>query len=100
VSFLDAKGRQIGSPAQRQANGRPATITLASGGNAYSSLAVTDPGIPPCSGSTPAAQVRIFPPGDTQSILVTAPSGMLVCSSPNTAGYLSSIVTTVSAASF
>ncbi len=100
VSFLDAKGRQIGSSAQRQPSGRPATITLAASGNAYSSLAVTDPGIPPCSGSTPAAQVRIFPPGNTQSILVKAPSGMLVCSSTNTAGYLSSIVTTVSAASF
>lgn len=100
VSFLDAKGSQIGSSAQRQATGQPATITLAGGGNAFSSLAVTDPGIPPCSSSTAAAKVRIYPPGDTQSLLVTAPTGMLVCSSPNTAGYLSSIVTSVSAASF
>lgn len=100
VSFLDAKGSQIGSAAQRQASGQPATITLGGGGNAFASLAVTNPGIPPCSSSTAAAKVRIYPPGDTQSLLVTAPTGMLVCSSPNTAGYLSSIVTAVSAASF
>ncbi len=97
VSFLSAGGSQIGAPAQRQTGGTVATVTLAAGGNAYSSVAVTDPGIPPCSSQATAAQVRIYPPGQTQSALVTAPSGMAVCSSPNTSAYTSATVTPVSA---
>lgn len=95
VSFLDASGHQIGDAAQRQ-GGTPATVTLAAGGNAYSSIAVTDPGIPPCSGSTTATQVRVYPPGETQSATVAAPPGLLVCSSPNTSAYQSSSVSPVS----
>lgn len=89
VSFLDGSGHQIGDPAQRQ-GGTPATVALAKGGSAYASMAVTDPGIPPCTGSTAAAQVRVYPPGETQAATVAAPSGLLVCSSPNTASYQSS----------
>ena len=95
VSFLDASGHQIGDPAQRQGS-TPATVTLAAGGNAYSSIAVTDPGIPPCSGSATASHVLVYPPGETQSAAVTAPSGLLVCSSPNTSAYQSSSVSPVS----
>ena len=97
VSFLDSSGSQIGAPAQRQPT-TPATITLAAGGNAYASVSVTDPGIPPCSGSTAATKVRVYPPGETSAATVTTPSGLLVCSSPNTGSYLSSTVTPVSAA--
>jgi len=98
VSFLTAAGSQIGAPAQREGNLTPATITLASGGNAYSSVSVTDPGIPPCSTSVSATQVRIYPPGETHSTLVAAPSGgIAVCGSPNTANYQSAIVSPVSA---
>ncbi len=96
VSFLDSSGHQIGDPAQRQ-GGSPATVTVAAGASAFASVAVTDPGIPPCTGSTPAAQVRVYPPGETHAAAVTAPSGLLVCSSPNTSAYLSSTVTPVSA---
>jgi len=95
VSFLDASGHQIGDPAQRQ-GGTPATVTLAAGGSAYSSIAGTDPGIPPCSGSATATQVRVYPPGETQAATVTAPTGLLVCSSPNTSTYQSSSVSPVS----
>ena len=96
VSFVDSGGHQIGEPAQRQGSS-PTTVTVAAGASAFASIAVTDPGIPPCSGSTAAAQVRVYPPGETQAALVTAPSGLLVCSSPNTSAYLSSTVTPVSA---
>ena len=58
-------------------------------------MAVTDPGIPPCSSQGTATQVRIYPPGQTQAALVTAPSGVAVCSSPNTSAYLASTVTPV-----
>jgi len=96
VSFLDTSGNQIGDPSQRQGGSTP-TVTVSSGGSAYASIAVTDPGIPPCTGSSKAAQVRIYPPGETNSTQVTAPSGLLVCSSPNTSAYSSSFVTPVSA---
>ena len=96
VSFLTGNGQQIGAPAQR-AGGAVVTVTLAAGGNAYASVAVTDPGIPPCTGSAPVANVRVYPPGQTQAVLVTAPSGMLVCSSPDTSAYQSASVTAVSA---
>jgi len=97
VSFLSSSGAQIGAPAQRQSGGAVTTVTLAAGGNAYSSVAVTDPGIPPCSSQATAAQVRVYPPGQTQSALVTAPSGVAVCSSPNTSAYTSATVSPVSA---
>ncbi|MGA2835444.1 MAG: DUF4232 domain-containing protein [Acidimicrobiales bacterium] len=97
VSFLDASGSQIGAAAQREGNVAIATVTLSVGGSAYSSVAVTDPGIPPCSGSATAAQIRIYPPGQTQSTSVAAPSGLQVCSSPNTANYSSAIVTPITA---
>jgi len=97
VSFLDTGGHQIGAPAQRPSGTALTTVTLMVGGDAFSSVAVTDPGIPPCSGSTAAAQVRVYPPGETRSTTIPAPSGLQVCSSPNTAAYLSSIVTPVSA---
>lgn len=95
VSFLDASGSQIGDPAQRQGSA-PTPVVLASGGSAYSSISITDPGIPPCSGSAHASQVRVYPPGETHASQVPATSGMLVCSSPNTSAYRSSTVSAVS----
>lgn len=97
VSFLTAGGALIGAPAQRQSGATPATVTLAAGGSAYSSVGVTDPGIPPCSSSATATQVSVFPPGETHAIIVAAPSGTQVCSSPNTTAYQSAIVMPVSA---
>ena len=67
VSFLAAGGTQIGAPAQRESGLTPATVTVAPGGSAYSSVGITDPGIPPCSGASTATQVRVYPPGQTQS---------------------------------
>ena len=96
VSFLTSGGTQIGAPAVRSGGAAPTTVTLAAGGDAYSSVAVTDPGIPPCSSQSDAAQVRVYPPGQTQSALVTAPTGVAVCSSPNTSAYSSATVTPVS----
>jgi len=39
----------------------------------------------------------VYPPGETQAAVVAAPSGLLVCSSPNTAAYSSALVSPVSA---
>jgi len=98
VSFLTAGGTQIGAPAERAGTPNLATVALTPGGNAYASVAVTDPGIPPCATSVSATQVRIYPPGETHSVLVATPSGgIAVCGSPNTTAYRSAIVTPVSA---
>jgi hypothetical protein len=97
VSFLATGGSQIGVPAERAGGGTVTTVTLAPGGDAYSSVAVTDPGIPPCTSQATAAQIRIYPPGQTQAAVVAAPSGLAVCTSPNTTSYTSSTVTPVSA---
>lgn len=92
VSFLDAGGRQIGSPAQRTAGIGATSVSLALGGNAYSSVLVSDPGIPPCSSSAIATRVQVFPPGETHAALVAAPSAIAVCSSPNTPSFLAAII--------
>jgi hypothetical protein len=100
VSFLTAGGTQIGVPAQRGSGIAFATVTLAPDGSAYSSVGVADPGIPPCTSSATATQVRVFPPGETHAVVVAAPSGIAVCSSPNTANYQSAIVTPMTSTSF
>ena len=92
VSFLAADGSQIGSPAQRTSGIGATSVSLAPGTNAYSSVSVTDPGIPPCSSSGTATQVRVFPPGETHAALVAAPNAIAVCSSPNTPSFLSAII--------
>ena len=92
VSFLNAGGEQIGSPAQRTAGIVATSVSLALGGNAYSSVLVSDPGIQPCSSSATATRVQVFPPGETHAALVAAPSAIAVCSSPNTASFLAAII--------
>jgi hypothetical protein len=91
VSFLAAGGSQIGVPAQRTIGVGVAAVTLAPGASGYSSVIVTDPGIPPCSSRGTATQVRVYPPGETHAALVAASGGIAVCSSPNAASYQSAI---------
>jgi hypothetical protein len=89
VSFLAAGGSQIGVPAQRTVGVGVTTVTLAPGASGYSSVTVTDPGIPPCSSQGTATQVRVYPPGETHAALAAASGGIAVCSSPNAASYQS-----------
>lgn len=91
VSFLTAAGSQIGAPAVRTAGVGVVAVPVAAGSNAYASVAVTDPGIPPCTTQAQATQVRVYPPGQTQAATVAA-GGIAVCSSPNTSAYQSAIV--------
>jgi hypothetical protein len=92
VSFLAADGSQIGSSAQRTSGVGVASVALAPGALAYSGLSVTDPGIPPCSSAGTATQVRVFPPGETHAALAVPPTGIAVCSSPNTPSYRSALI--------
>jgi hypothetical protein len=98
VSFLTSAGQQIGAPATREPGTTIHTVPLAPGGRAQADLAVTDPGIPPCSAQAVAKYVRVYPPGNTQSENVTAPGTLEVCSSPNTPSYSSAQIGPVTSA--
>lgn len=77
VSFLDASGRQIGAPAQRN----PIThnsVTLAPGATAYAHLSVTDPSVLAGCPATPVQQVRVYPPNQTEYVDIAA-GGVAVC---------------------
>ena len=94
VSFLNASGATIGSITSREGNESPATVTVSPDGFAVASLAVTDPGIPPCAASSIASFVRVYPPGSFSSFSIPV-TGVNVCSSPSTANYEDSFVAPV-----
>ena len=98
VSFLTSAGQQIGAPATREPGTTIHTVALAPGSRAQADLAVTDPGIPPYAGQSVAKYVRVYPPGNTQSVNVTAPGTLEVCSSPNTPSYSSAQIGPVTSA--
>jgi hypothetical protein len=72
VSLVDTSGNPIGQPATRDASHPAVLVTLAGNGSAYATLRFPDPGNFPagqCS-SAQSANLRVYPPGQTQSILV------------------------------
>jgi len=72
VSLADASGNQIGQPATRNSVHPSDVVTLQGNGYAYSLLGFPNPGNFPsgkCS-STKSTSLRVFPPGETQSLLV------------------------------
>ena len=99
VSFLDSHGKQIGPPAQQRTAVSRQLVTLAAGANGYATLDVTDPSIPPCAGAGTVAQIRVFPPGSYTAASIEPASGMVVCTSQNTARYTATSVGPVTAAS-
>lgn len=74
VSFVTGSaGQQVGAPASRAtAAGTEKLVTLAPGQSAYAQLAVAEAGNygTTCQ-ITPTDGLRVYPPGDTTSILVT-----------------------------
>jgi hypothetical protein len=81
VSFLDAAGRQLGSPAEMT----PAPvkrILLPTGGSASAVLAYSNAEAYPDSTCRPAeaARVRVYPPGER--VPLTVPDEVLVCAAP------------------
>jgi len=72
VSLADASGNQIGQPATRNSVHPTKAVTLPGNGYAYSLLGFPNPGNFPsgkCS-SKKSTSLRVFPPGETQSLLV------------------------------
>jgi hypothetical protein len=71
VSFVDANGVQIGTPA-RETPSQRRTVKLASGASANAPLQQPDPGNfdPPTCQPTTADRLRVYPPGDKQALFI------------------------------
>jgi hypothetical protein len=76
VSFLDASGHPTGNPAARNRLSY-VPVDLAPGATAYAHLSVNDLGNPPCSAS--ARYIRVYPPNETHSALITTPTPIRMC---------------------
>jgi len=73
VSLVDGSGAVVGKPAERNSVKSPQVVTLTPGKHAYALVAFPNPGnYPPgvCSNAQ-AASVRIYPPDELRSMLVT-----------------------------
>lgn len=79
VSFLDAAGHQLGSPAA-QGPGAIRRVFLAPGGGAAATLTYSNAAAYPDSTCRPdqASTVRVYPPGERAAL--TAADPILVCS--------------------
>ncbi|MHA7180064.1 DUF4232 domain-containing protein [Arthrobacter sp. MDB2-24] len=78
VSFVDAAGIQIGAAADRDGSAT-APVTLAPGGSVTTTLRQTNAqNYGPDCGITPAAGLRIYPPGATDSLVL--PQAIPACS--------------------
>ncbi|WP_311984591.1 DUF4232 domain-containing protein [Parafrankia sp. CH37] len=85
VSVVDEAGRQIGAAADRNGpSGAP--VTLAPGGRAGATLAITQPGLlPGCESTdetTRGTRLRVYPPGNRASLLAAVPGGVQTCRDP------------------
>lgn len=83
VSFLDASGRQIGSPAEYSPGPSP-RVLLRTGGSANALLGIAQAGNYPDSVCRPrgAERVRVYPPGERVPLAVA--DEVQVCSVPGT----------------
>lgn len=88
VSYVDASGHQIGAAAQRDTSlgYGPRAVTLSSGASAIALFQVKTavPQARPSCRSTSASGLRVYPPGNTASIVVhpQASHKPLTCANP------------------
>jgi hypothetical protein len=75
VSAVDLAGRQVGAPASRETDKKPAVVTLGRGVTATAVLRVVEAGNFPAAscGAVTAAGLRVFPPGQSTSKVVPFP---------------------------
>jgi hypothetical protein len=76
VSLLDASGHQIGTPATRAA-GTAATVVLAPGAVASTTVHTLNAGVAPGGCWAPSASVKIYPPSELDPL--TVPGSITVC---------------------
>ena len=72
VSAVGLGGKQLGSPARRDAVVTPHLVTLAKGATTHVELGITDPGFysPSACPRANAIGLRVYPPGATASTIV------------------------------
>jgi hypothetical protein len=93
VSFIaGTDAHQIGRPAQRDRRVGAAPVTLVPGATVHVIIAVADYGNYDQQTCQPARATgyRIFPPGSTGSLLISAPQ--MVCSKPGLQGFQTTVV--------
>jgi hypothetical protein len=76
VSLLDAAGAMLGQSAMDDTTGSPAAValTLAPAASAYAHVGfLKAPGNSPGDCTTTSATLRVYPPGETAALLVSAP---------------------------
>jgi Protein of unknown function (DUF4232) len=95
VSFIaGTDAHQIGAPALRDARFSAAPVTLAPGATVHATVGIANYANYEPQGCQPgrATGYRIFPPGSTGSLLVSAPQ--TVCSKPGVQNFLTTVVHT------
>jgi len=72
VSLVDASGTQIGQPAMRNSGSTPSSVTINGGSSGYFQVGFPNPGnfSPGKCSSDESKNLRVYPPGDTQSLLI------------------------------
>jgi hypothetical protein len=72
ASLVDGSGAQLGHPAQRNPVYTPHVVTVLPNQSAYSRLGFPNPGnFPPGQCTANASNLRVYPPDDLQSLLVS-----------------------------
>lgn len=92
VSFLDASGRQMGTPVPRNAVSY-STVDIAPGATAHALLVVGNPDMvsnPSCPASVPR-WIRVFPPNETASVRLDAGT-MRICATDSSRNYIDPVV--------
>jgi hypothetical protein len=88
LSFLDAHGKQVGPAAARDP--RPVrTLTIAPGKTIFSSMGIAEAANYPTSMCKPATatKARIYPPGNTASVVLAVPGGSVsICTTSSQGG--------------
>jgi hypothetical protein len=92
VSFVGSSGAQVGFPAARS-SATPVVVTLQPGQNARALLVVPEPAVAACPAAT-AMDLRVYPPGQTASVIVPLPGLQAVCSSGAAPGSIGPVLTT------
>jgi hypothetical protein len=71
VSLLDASGKQIGTPASREAGSTPKVVTVAPGASASAAVHTAAQGVAPSCGPT-STQIRVYVPDERTAVDLTA----------------------------
>jgi hypothetical protein len=89
VSFIDAAGKQIGEPVDRNSVAYLPVI-LEPGETGYALVVVTNPDVANCTSAVPA-KIRVLPPNETRPVLIASLDGLRVCAAQTVPGYVNPV---------